>query len=228
MQDEVLKHTQKIHKIARNSDHSFAKKLKEILIEIFIIVFAVTLSIWLHNWSEHRSERAEARDFFADLRNDLNKDIQILTERKKYLNSTLNTYSQINSFTQQQLDTASNVNLDFRLSSLKTNDGNYEGFKSSGKIGLIENKKLKKLILQYYEESLPDLHDISKYHYTKNLETLEIISSFDRPQNKLLSAPAFRTKINLDGIITQAFVTACDQTIEQATEISKEIDHELD
>jgi hypothetical protein len=228
MQDEVLKHTEKIYKLAKNSEHSLRKRINEILIEIFIIVFAVTVSIWLHNWSEHRNQRAEAKDFLIDLRSDLAKDIHTLTEKKKYLNSSLDSYSELKNLTEEQIDTANNINLNFSLSALKINNGNYEGFKSSGKIGLIENKKLKKLILQYYEENLPGLYDVEKYHYSKALETFEMISSFSKAQNKLLSDPSIRAKINLDAMITQALATACDQTIEQATEILKEIDEVLD
>jgi hypothetical protein len=222
MQDEVLKHTEKIYKIAKDREHSFWNKIKEILIEIFIIVFAVTLSIWLHNWSEHRNEQAETNDFLADLKSDLTRDIQTLTEKKKNLNSSLTSYSQISSLRPEQIDTANNINLNFNLATLKTNNGNYEGFKSSGKIGLIENKRLKKLVLEYYEETLPGLYDVEKYHYSKELETFEMINSFDKPK-KLFSDPSIRAKINLDAVITQALLTACDQTIGQATAILKEI-----
>ena len=53
MQEEIVKHTEKIYKTVKSPKHSVGEKIKEILIEIFIIVFAVTLSIWLHSWSEH-------------------------------------------------------------------------------------------------------------------------------------------------------------------------------
>ena len=80
MQDEVLKHTEKIYKIAKNSEHSIWKRVKEILIEIFIIVFAVTLSIWFHNWSEHENQRAEAKDFL----------IPTTTKTSRHFSSTKN------------------------------------------------------------------------------------------------------------------------------------------
>ena len=44
-----------------SKEHSFADKVKVILIEILISVFAVTLSIWFHSWSENRhNENDEA------------------------------------------------------------------------------------------------------------------------------------------------------------------------
>ncbi len=37
------------------------------------------------------------------------------------------------------------------------NSGRYEGFKSSGKVGTIENDKLKNNILIYYQQTIPNL-----------------------------------------------------------------------
>ena len=70
MQDEVLKHTEKIYKTIKNKKHSLKDKLKEIIIEILIIVFAVTLSIYLHSWSEHNHQEKEVTEFLIDLKSD--------------------------------------------------------------------------------------------------------------------------------------------------------------
>jgi len=87
----------------------------------------------------------------------------------------------------------------------------------------IESKKLKPIILEYYEESLPAFYKIEKYRYSKDLETFEMINSFNKPQYKLLSDPSIRAKINLDATITQALVTSSEQVMEEATEILNEI-----
>ena len=138
MRDEVLKHTRKIYKTAKDSHHSFKEKLREILIEIFIIFFAVTLSIWLHNWSERRHQQEEVKNFLSDIKADLSKDIESLIEKKKSLTAALQSYTLIEKLTPEQADTTNNINLQFHLSTLQLNNGNYEGFKSSGKIGFIE------------------------------------------------------------------------------------------
>ncbi len=44
---------------------------------------------------------------------------------------------------------------DLRLLSINFNNARYEGFKSSGKIGTIENNKLKNSILSYYQQTIP-------------------------------------------------------------------------
>ena len=224
MQDEILKHSRKIYKAASNSHHSFREKLKEILIEIFIIFFAVTLSIWLHNWSEHKHQQEEVQSFFSDLKEDLYKDMENLNAKKRTLSEALESYKQIEQLKPEQVDTANNIGLQFHLSALQLNNGNYEGFKSSGKIGFIENKKLKKLILQYYQQTLPELNDVAKYQYSNDLQTFEMIRSFNKPQNKLFLDHTIRAKINLDATIAQSLIIACDQTLAQASQILKEID----
>lgn len=76
MQDEIIKHTKKLHKELKNPKHTFGEKAKEIIIEIFIIVFAVTLSIWLHSWSEHKHQQEEVSVFLGNLKNDLKNDLK--------------------------------------------------------------------------------------------------------------------------------------------------------
>lgn len=225
MQDEVLKHTEKIYKTVKSSRHSFGEKLREILVEIFIIVFAVTLSIWLHNWSEHRHEANEAREFLRDINDDLTKDLKSMRGKKESLSAILKSCIQILNLTPKEADTNRSVSLNFSLNTFKANDGNYEGFKSSGKIGYIENKELKKLILQYYQEYLPGLYDVDKYQYAKHLEVWELINSLD--SKKFLSDPVLRAKIALDAQITEALAKANDNVMGKANEIQKEIEKEL-
>ena len=88
MQDEVLKHTKKIYKVAKNPKHTLGEKVKEILVEIFIIVFAVTLSIWLHSWSEERHQQKDAQIFLTGLKDDLKNDISNLEQTKSALDET--------------------------------------------------------------------------------------------------------------------------------------------
>ena len=156
MQEEVAKHTKKIYKTLTKPGHTMLEKLKEVAVEIFIIVFAVTLSIWLHSWSDHRHEQKEVGDFLKGLKEDLTKDIAMLEHKKSNI-------SQLDSGYQVLLKTANlpavinSSLLYFDVSVIRPAIGRYEGFKSSGKIGLIENDSLKQLMLVYYEQTIPDL-----------------------------------------------------------------------
>ena len=156
MEEEVVKHTKKIFTTLTKPGHTIFEKLKEVGVEIFIIVFAVTLSIWLHSWSDHRHEQKEVGDFLKGLKEDLTKDIAMLQHKKSVI-------AQLDSGYQVLMKTASlpaDVNsslLHFDVSIIRPAIGRYEGFKSSGKIGLIEDDSLKQLLLVYYEQTIPDL-----------------------------------------------------------------------
>ena len=74
MRDEILKHTQKIHKSISNRHNSLKGKIKEIFVEILIIIFAVTLSIYFHDLSEEHHKRLEATFFLKNIKNALTED----------------------------------------------------------------------------------------------------------------------------------------------------------
>lgn len=229
MLHELTKHSMKIFKEMKNAENPFAEKLKEITIEIFIIVFSVTISIWLHNWSLHRHQQVETTEFLTDLKDDLNKDIKNLSEKNAQMSKTIKEYSYLKSLNAGQIDsiTAAKADIDIGVAYVirKTNDGNYEGFKSSGKIGFIENKKLKKLILGYYQESMPSIEETEKY-FNLRISKIEDLISRDKEKKEKILDPVLKTafefvistaqnnKGNYDGIILNAK--------EIITEINKE------
>ena len=166
MQDEVIKHTKKAIEKMKDKEHSFWDKLKEVSIEILIIVFAVTLSIWLHTWSEQQKQRNEAKEFLSDLKEDLNNDIDSLKNDQIQLNKNRKSIANVLMMTDSKLDSIiknkSSFGFQSAIGTTKISDGDYEGFKSSGKIGFIENKQLKKYILNYYQDAIPDLIEAQK------------------------------------------------------------------
>lgn len=165
MEEELAKHTKKIYHTMKTPGHSFWEKGKEVAIEIFIIVFAVTLSIWFHNWSDHRHEEKETTEFLQGLKDDLSKDIQLLEENKQTIIGVDSNFMFLQTlYKSKSIDTASDRliahYLNFSLIGTHPHVGRYEGFKSSGKIGTIENDSLKQKILVYYQQTLPDLGDV--------------------------------------------------------------------
>ena len=120
---------------------------------------------------------------------------------------------------------ATNITMNFSLTTFKANDGNYQGFKSSGKIGFIENKELKKQVLAYYENELSGLYDVDKYQYAKQLEVWELINSLDN--KKMLTDVSFRAKLTVDLQITEALIKSYNEVINTATTITAEINKEI-
>jgi hypothetical protein len=233
MQDEIIKHSKKIQSAMNNKNHSFTEKIKEVITEILIIVFAVTLSIWLHSWSEHKHQQDEASVFLGNLKNDLKNDIKnIDIEKKAYQESNIK-YEKILALTTLQLDSIykSKNKVDFPIYSHgpKMNIANYEGFKSSGKIGYIEDEKLKQKILNYYQIYVPAINEVDKYYNDFLFKCFDkMIENADKPEEKLYSDPKFKKTIEFLVKLGKNNIRVYDQnTKPEAIELIKEIEKEM-
>ncbi|KUJ62175.1 hypothetical protein AR687_09130 [Flavobacteriaceae bacterium CRH] len=233
MQEEVTKHTQKIYNTMKNPKHTFTEKIKEVSIEIFIIVFAVTLSIWLHSWSEHNHQQKEVAVFLGNLKNDLQNDIKILDEEVAQYKKTNLGYQKILGLTSLQFDSIkkSNTKVYFPVRSQgpKINIGNYEGFKSSGKIGYIENEKLKQKILNYYQIYVPAISEVDVIYNDFLFKCLgKMIDNGDKSEEILYSDPIFKKTLEFLIRIGNNNIRVYDEnTKPEANELLKEIEKEL-
>ena len=205
MQIELAKHSKRIFMTMKNSKKLFSEKLKEVFIEIFIIVFSVTLSIWLHSRSLHSHQQKETKEFLSDIKDDLNKDILSVSEKEKQMTETIKQYSYLRDLTEKRIDSLSNkkakIGIGVTYVIRKTNDGNYEGFKSSGKIGYIENKKLKKMILGYYQEGMPSIDETENY-FNLRLGKIEELIYQDKDKKKKFLDPVL--KMSFEAVIQTA------------------------
>jgi hypothetical protein len=160
-EQEVIKHTKKVYKIWNSKEHGVWHKIKEFLIEILIIVFAVSLSIWLHDKSEHDHEQKEVKEFLLGLREDFLADIHEMEgDKEAYLNQG-KTFNYISSVKLNESLSADSLNkykkFLYNTTRLQQNNGRFEGFKASGKIGSIEDKKIQNDIMDLYQENIPSL-----------------------------------------------------------------------
>ncbi|MCO4291713.1 DUF6090 family protein [Solitalea sp. MAHUQ-68] len=233
MQEEVQKHTQKIYKTVKNSEHTLGEKVKEIIIEVFIIVFAVTLSIWLHSWSEHNHQQEEVAVFLGNLKNDLQNDIKNLNiEKQGYVESNMG-YEKILALTPLQLDSIykskNKVSFPIYSHGQVMNIGNYEGFKSSGKIGYIENEKLKQKILNYYQISVPSISEVDKMYNNFLFKCFDkMIENADKSEEKLYSDPKFKKTVEFVIKLGKNNIRVYDQNVKpMAIELIKEIEKEM-
>jgi hypothetical protein len=160
-EQEVIKHTKKIYKIWNSKEHSLWQKLKEFLLEVFIIVFAVSLSIWFHNRSEHAHQQEDVKQFLLGLKNDLKSDLGEMQDDKESYLKQQSTFRYITSIKlNQDLNNdslRSYNNWIFNTTALQPNNGRFEGFKSSGKMGEIENRELQNDIMDLYQEDIVSL-----------------------------------------------------------------------
>ncbi|OXA82536.1 hypothetical protein SAMN05444397_107145 [Flavobacterium aquidurense] len=233
MQDEIIKHSEKIYNTVKNSEHTLGAKIKEIIVEIGIIVFAVTLSIWLHSWSEHRHQQEEVAVFLGNLKNDLEDDIKKLDKEKKQYKKANTGYEKILALTPLQLDSIykSNdiVHLPVYSHGQIMNVGNFEGFKSSGKIGYIEDEKLKQKILAYYQLWVPSINEVDKIYNDFLFKCFDkMIENADKPEAKLYSDPKFKKTIEFLIRIGKNNIRVYDENVKpEAIELVKEIEKEM-
>jgi len=228
MDHEISKHLKKIYSITKRARKSVVEKAIDITIEIFIIIFAITLSIKLHSWSEHRLEQKETKEFLTDLKQDLQKDIERLNSVKTNLNNNIQPYIRLKGLTKQQVDSLARGKYEMSLPMVlvirKTNCGNYEGFKSSGRIGLIENKKLKKAILDYYQDTMPSIssvEDISNEQFTHLLDLIRENSS-----SKGMFNSSVMDQMQISIMLAKSLMSNYDEVLKDANDIIKEIDAE--
>ena len=173
-EDEIVKHTRKIYKTWFNKELTIWHKISEFLIEITIIVFAVSISIWFHNMSEHKHQQEEVKQFLMGLRADLEQDIKEMENDKESYQKQSAIFTYLRNLRINQLPNRDTLNANgnwiFNTTALNPNDGRFQGFKSSGKIGTIENDSLQNDIMDLYEENIPALlHSTDSYIRIKTL-----------------------------------------------------------
>jgi Family of unknown function (DUF6090) len=173
-EDEIVKHTRKIYKTWFNKELTIWHKISEFLIEITIIVFAVSISIWFHNLSEHKHQQEEVKQFLTGLKADLMNDIKEMENDKESYNKQSTIFTYLRYLKKSQVPNKDTLNTYgnwlFNTTALNPNDGRFEGFKSSGKIGTIENDSLQNNIMDLYEEDVPALlHSTDSYIRIKTI-----------------------------------------------------------
>lgn len=135
------------------------ERLKKSILEVIVIVFSVFLATWLENLRQRNEDQAVAKEFLLGLRGDLLSDIsEMKTDISSYRKSSLGFryFGSLSTGGEWNPDTINKYQYIFyNTTELLPNNGGYEGFKSSGKMYSIENRKLRTEILDLYQESIP-------------------------------------------------------------------------
>lgn len=223
MHDEIIKHAEKIVETSQGKN-SLWEKMKDISIEILIIVFAVTISIWFHGLSEKHHQRQEAKEFLIDLKTDLNQDVTLMdtyTGRLKDFNVRLEKFNQFK--TNQAGFNKLKISPLSPFINRETSSGDYDGFKSSGKIGYIDNKKLKSAILKYYQQNMLRLSNAEKVFNNLSMETVLRIS--DKGMESAFENSNIE-RLNMLGGVATEIVQSYTKQIADAKEMIAEIEKE--
>lgn len=237
MQEEITKHTKKIYHTMKHEKITLGEKAKEVIIEISIIVFAITLSIWLHGWSEHRHQQEEVKKFLVGLKSDLNTTIESAKGAKMIYKKAEERYTFLSKLSlnhKPNTDSLSTYFKDYNLSpNFQSNPSRYEGFKSSGKIGLIENETLQQGILNFYQQDLPTYYTTTNAwnSYRHNLQDFVIdnlVKNENGTDNKIQVLTMPKAHNLCENLIPWPQLFERNETIiNNATRLITEIDKEI-
>ncbi len=165
----------------------------------------------------------------TELKEDLSNDISSMQTTKEALSKNAGNFLFIQLLTKHKIDSLfkSKSSLGFysSIGTTKFNNGDYEGFKSSGKIGFIENKDLKKHILKYYQEATPSVLEAEKINASQVLKILDFWDdNAEQDVQKTFLSPKFKAKI-------ARFQTTAKSTLDlyqEAITLAKQIINEID
>jgi hypothetical protein len=109
----------------------------------------------------------------------------------------------------------------FSLLGTSFNIGRYEGFKSSGKIGTIEDDKLKNKILSYYQQTIPNLISSVNFINAEQLKILDIdagsLALYDVYTTQKMQSKYSNLQFN-----TNSLISVYEEAIKQVNEIITE------
>lgn len=180
-EQEIKNNLKKIYKLAESKEHNVWYKLKHILVEVIIIVFAVSVSIAFHSWSEYKHEQNEAKEFLIGLRQDLRNDVKELKQDMEAYQNQKRLFTYLAHIPEGQKANADSIkayrDFLFNFTAFSRNSGRYEGFKSSGKFGYIENDNLQNDILDLYEENIPTLTISTDFYKNQKLKLIDDITN---------------------------------------------------
>jgi hypothetical protein len=231
MEDELIKNTNQIWKKLRSED-GILTKLRSILGEILVIGFAVSFSIWINNLAEYKKEQEEVLDFLLICQEELSGDTADLKRCKDKVESVFRSNQVLISLNEKMLDSIKKNNIDVSYDGTpvirRTHIAGYEGFKTSGRLGNIENKNLKRKIMEYYEVLMPSLREAEDYY---NTNTHMFVDRFmdrasEKGRNALLEKNMqMRLAMNLS--VAESLVPNYQNVLDFAGEFQSELNREI-
>jgi len=231
---EIIKHTREIIKVVKNPG-DLKHKIGDTILEIAIIVFAITLSLFVERYREHQQEQKLEHNFLSNLVADLKGDVkQLQGDSLTYTKMSKNFSYLRQAYFGKKLTTDSmGKAMDYLYNTIEfvPSSSRYEALKGSGKLDVIENKKLQIDIVNLYQQTIPSLvlsthmfsdfksklGDYFDYHLvrTKTSDNLQT----------LMQSPVSFNLLDKDGFI-ENIVYKYSITLTETSNVIKEIEEE--
>jgi len=126
--------------------------------EIVLVVIGILIALQINNWNQNRLDKIKSQEYHLRIIEDLDQLNTILSKEskralqvQKYLSASVDILKgkELTKKNKDILDLA--LNNYFQMVELQESLGTYEELKSSGQLGLIYNKDLRKELNQYIE-----------------------------------------------------------------------------
>ena len=232
---EVVRSTKKIIETAKDREKKFWHKVKEMAVEIIVIIFAVSLSIGFHSWSEARHEQHQVRSFLKGVKTDLKKDIIEMNEDIEAFKNQKKAFHYLGNIPKGQFANSDSLQYYapyfYNFTGYDGNTGRYEGFKSSGKIGFIENDDLQNSLLDLYEEKIPRLGISTDFYKVQKQKFADYITdnAVDYPNGnitKVMASNPIKTRSQIYLSSVNQIIFNYESCMTQMEMILKEIETE--
>ena len=238
MENEIKDHAVKAYKTIKDPHLKFWHKVGEIGIEVGIIVFAVTLSIWVHDVSDHNHEQKDVKTFLLGVQRDLKTDLIQMQEDTDAFRGAGLTFNYITTNKPGFKLSGDTINKYqsylYNTTSFVANDGRYQGFKSSGKLGNIEDDTLQNDIVELYQGIIPSILASTDGYNQRKAALFEFFNkNIKRTANghtNLLDVLATDEGINISNNLTDVseINARYKSAIVKSKKIIKEIDADYD
>ena len=239
-EDEIIKkHTKAVYTTMTDPNKKWLHKLKDILLEVLIIVFAVSVSIWFHGWAENRKDQKAEQEFFAGLKEDLKADaVEMMNDRAIFqqLLQHAGYFARVARGMAPNKDSIGAYQwIFFTVAQINPRISRFEALKGSGKLDIIEDKKVLINIIDLYQKNFPNIFRINQSFNTLTTDRIDPyiddvlkMDSSGQLTNvaEILHASKMQLLLNQLGTSADNCVKAYTGGINKSNEILKQIGNE--
>ena len=142
--------------------------------------YAVLIALQINNWNQYEQQRVEEKSYLKRLKLELEKDTTYLEQKMEIAKSEKNAHKEfLNEIYDHQISLSDFKTIyslgQYEAASLILADNTFQEMKSSGKLDLILDEKIKEMVLNYYKEYVEAAAHISEMSLSASDMMLEVL-----------------------------------------------------
>lgn len=145
-------------------ENKFSKYLLYAIGEIILVVFGILIALSINNWNENRKSDIELYNYLELMTEELYQDKLFYTKLISENKSRLNYLKSISSGNFENLNLENSQEIIAYNFALRNFGSAYYTLKENGKLISIDNKKIRDLMIYYYEELAVDYNQVADWH----------------------------------------------------------------